>query len=112
MISIASPTYDINGHMRIDANPENIYSAKRRGSVTETLDGGVFVYDGGFSDSGTAITVSFSPTKEQVIQLAYLIAHYPQLLVCTESGAYLCVVSSQTGNGRAKLHCTIVEKIS
>ena len=112
MIFLSSPTYDINGHIAIDAHPENIYSAGRRGSVTQTLDGGVSMYDGGFSDSGTAIAASFSPTKEQVIQLAYMIASYPQLIVCIESGVYACVVSCVTNNSRARLHCIIIQKLN
>lgn len=112
MIFLSAPTYDVNGHIAIDAYPENIYSATRRGNVTKTLDGGVAVYDGGFSSAGEVITASFDMTKEQAIQIAYMIANYPQLILTIDSGAYRCVASCYTQKNRARLSCTIIDKVS
>lgn len=112
MISISSPTYDVGGRIILNAFVSNLYSTQRRGSVTKTLDGGVAIYDLGFSDAGEILTASVNVTKQQAQVISYLIAYYSQLIVCVESGAFSCVVSCSFQNTKANLTFVIVEKLS
>lgn len=90
MIALHAPTYDLNGVVTlIDAHPSNPYEARRRGTVTATLDGGVSVYDTGLSVADQTLKVEIrKPTKDLLVQLRYLIAYYPLLRLCCEIGAY------------------------
>lgn len=100
MISISATTFDITGTVLLPrAWVKNPYNVQRRGSVTATLDGGVSVYDTGYSDSDQTFSVSIkTPSKELLIALKYLIAYYAQLTMCCETGCYLVVASfSVTG---------------
>lgn len=90
MIALHAPTFDLNGVVTLpDAYPSNLYEARRRGTVTATLDGGVSVYDTGLSVADQTLRVEIRrPTQALLIQLRYLVAYYPQLRLCCETGAY------------------------
>lgn len=90
MISLAAPTYDPAGHLALPTRFVDEYQAQRRGSVTATLDGGVAVFDSGYSLADQIWTASVTrPTRAQLARLQYLIAYYSELVVCCESGAYV-----------------------
>lgn len=94
MIALSSPTYDPNGHVVIDARPSNPYEAARRGSVTATLDGGVSVYDTGYSAADQTLRVTVRrPARALLEKLRYLVAYYGQLILCCETGCYRAVVA-------------------
>lgn len=89
MIGISAPSYDPAGHLVLPVRAAGAYQARRRGSVTQTLDGGVSVYDGGYSDGDTTVAASWSgATPAQLATLRYLIAFYAELYVCIESGVF------------------------
>lgn len=95
MISLSSPTFDMAGTLLLRTRVENPYSTQRRGSVTATLDGGVSVYDTGFSEADQVLQATMkNPTKDTLIVLRYLIAYYPQLNCSCESGYYSVVATS------------------
>lgn len=94
MISLAAPTYDPAGSILLRCRPSNPYSAERRGTVTATLDGGVSVYDAGYSVADTTLTTSLAnPTRAQLVTLQYLVAYYADLVLCCEIGAFSARVS-------------------
>jgi hypothetical protein len=94
MIYLTSPVWDLNGYLAIDANPSNSYGGARRGSVTETLDGGVSVYDTGFSVADTTLKVAVSrPTTAMLESLRYLVAYYSQIVVACDSGCYSAILA-------------------
>ena len=106
MISLASPSYDPNGYIRLDARPRNLYEGERRGSVTATLDGEVSVYDAGFSEADLTLKVALpNPTRATLVTLRYLIAYYSELVLCCEIGVYACRVS--TTHDRAELSLSL-----
>lgn len=89
MIGLSAPTFDTNGHIVLRAQARNSYQARRRGSVTATLDGGIAVYDAGYSESDQTFNATLKrATRAQLVTLRYLIAYYSELVACLDSGAY------------------------
>lgn len=94
MIGLSAPTYDPNGYVRLDVRPRNPYDSERRGSVTATLDGGVSVYDTGFSAGDKTLkAVVTNPPRATLETLRYLVAYYSELVLCCEIGVYACRLS-------------------
>lgn len=90
MISLSTPTFDVVGHFLLPARIRDPYQAERRGSVTATLDGGSAVYDTGYSVSDTTLAATHRhPTAAQITTLQYLVAYYPELILCCEAGAFM-----------------------
>lgn len=112
MIGLSSPDYDVNGTAIVPARFRNAYQAERRGTVTATLDGGVSVYDGGYTIADhtmTAVTKMTSP--DLVATLQYMISMYGQLIVTCESGCYRAVVSFDVNNNSITLTARIVARL-
>lgn len=90
MISLSAPTYDPGGSLRLPTRFSNPYNTQRRGSVTATLDGGVSVYDGGYTLADLTLTATLKrPSRAMLTTLRYLVAYYGQVIVCCEIGAVL-----------------------
>lgn len=113
MIALHAPTYDLNGVVTLpDAYPTNPYEARRRGSVTATLDGGVSVYDTGLSVADQTLKVEIrKPSQALLIQLRYLVAYYPQLRVCCEIGAYDARVEFTLGGDLLNLQLRLIRRL-
>ena len=89
MISLSATSFDLVGHLRLPARARDAYQGQRRGSVTATLDGASAVYDTGYAVSDITLTVVYRrPTLAQITILQYLVAYYPELILCCESGAF------------------------
>lgn len=94
MIGLSTLTYDPAGALVLPERPTNPYDAKRRGSITATLDGGVSVYDTGYSVADQTLVVRVRNPKIAVLTtLRYLIAYYNQITLCCETGAYTAIPS-------------------
>jgi hypothetical protein len=90
----------------------NPYSASRRGSVTATLDGGVSVYDGGYSIADTTLTATLkNPTRAQLVALQYLIAYYPEIVLCCELGAFVCRASTSISRETLTLSLRLLRRL-
>lgn len=114
MISLSSPTYDINGHISIDAYFDNPFEARRRGSVTATLDGGASYYDTGYSITDLTLRATINnPTKETLETLRYLVAFYSQIVVACEIGVFRAVldISMQKLNS-ATIRCRLLTQLN
>lgn len=112
MISISATTYDPVGTIVLKTRLDNAFQAERRGSVVETLDGGVAVYDAGYSESGKTLTATLSnPNIDQVKTLRYLIAYYTDLVLCCESGAFSARISFALNKSVLALSIRILSRI-
>ena len=113
MISITAPTYDPSGWLCLPhVRPSNPYQAARRGSVTATLDGGVSVYDTGYSVADQTLSATWtSPTREQIILLQYLVAYYAELVVCVESGAFMARCSFALNKSTLTLSMRLLRRL-
>lgn len=113
MISLSAPTYDLSGTVLLPwARVSNPYDTQRRGSVTATLDGGVSVYDTGYSDADQTLRADIRyPSKALLVRLRYLIAYYAQLIVCCESGCYSAVASFSASGDTLNLQLRVVTRL-
>jgi len=94
MIGLSTPTYDISGAFILPARASNPYQGQRRGTVTATLDGGISVYDTGYSVGDQTLTATILyPTISLLDRLRYLVAYYGQIQVACESGLFLAIPS-------------------
>lgn len=112
MISLSATSYDPSGAIILDAFIANPYDAERRGSVTATLDGGVSVYDTGYSVADQTIKSSIKyPTRANLETIKYLIAYYSQVIVCCEIGAYLGIPSMTMNKDTLNLSIRLVSRL-
>lgn len=112
MIGISTFTYDVNGCLLIRAIPKNLYEAARRGSITETLDGGVDPYDTGFTPTDQTLQVTIAnPSRDLLVQLRYLVAYYGQVRVACETGVYRAVLSFKLNNNELSLQLRIIQQL-
>ena len=113
MISISAPTYDPAGAILLPIQRlDNPYEGRRRGTVTATLDGGVSVYDAGYSVSDQTLkAVIVSPTKSTLETIRYLVAYYSQVIVSCEIGVYSCALSYALRKSELNLEMRIISRL-
>jgi hypothetical protein len=113
MISLNAPTFNPIGSIRFKESPDDLYQAQRRASVTATLDGGVSVYDTGYSVADRTIRVRIrNATLEQVGAVAYLIELYPRLIVSTRAGCFAALVEYATQRTDLTISLRFLETLS
>ncbi len=113
MISITAITYDPYGVILIhNARVNNPYSASRRGSVVDTLDGAVSVYDTGFSESDQTLTIDIvNPSLDILQKLKYLVSHYSQVRLSCEIGIYTVILSTTVNKNKLNISARIIAKL-
>ena len=112
MISLSATTYDPNGAIIVPARISNPYEAKHRGTVIPTLDGGVAVYDGGYSIADQTLKCTLAnPAKALLESLRYLVAYYGQVITCCERGAFLAVPSFALSGNRLTILLRLVSRL-
>ena len=101
MISITSPTFDLDGVLtlkRTDESDQHTHS--RRVTRTATLDGGAVLVDQGYSHADRTIKAK----ARQLVQTdfdraAYLLQTYPQVVVSCDAGVFLAAPERLTPVG-------------
>ena len=112
MIGLAATTYDQDGAIIVPARLSNPYAAQRRGRITATLDGGVSVYDGGYSIADQTLEATLSyPSKTLLETLRYLVAYYGQVITATEVGIYNAVLSYALIGKNLKISLRLVSRL-
>lgn len=112
MISLSATSFDVIGYLRLRARALDAHQARRRGSVTATLDGASAVYDAGYSVSDTTLTAYFrNPSLAQITTIHYLVAYYPELILCCESGAFAARVQYAVNNDILSLQMRLLRRL-
>jgi hypothetical protein len=112
MISLSATSFDLSGHLRLRARARDAYQGQRRGSVTATLDGDSAVYDTGYAVSDTTLAVAYRrPTLAQITTLHYLVAYYPELILCCEAGAFAARVQYAVNNDTLNLQLRLLRRL-
>lgn len=113
MISICAPIYDPSGVILLsDARIFNSYEGRRRGTVTATLDGGVAVYDAGYSVADQTLKASIeNPTKALLETFRYLVAYYSQVIVSCEVGVFDCVLGYSLRSATLSIEMRITNRL-
>lgn len=112
MISLSATTYDPSGCLVLKTRARNAHQGARRGSVTATLDGGAYVYDGGYSVADQTLTATLRrPSREQLVALQYLVAYYGTIVLCCETGAFSALLSFQSSGDLTTLTLRLLARL-
>jgi hypothetical protein len=112
MISLSATSFDLTGHLRLRARARDAYQGQRRGSVTATLDGDSAVYDTGYAVSDTTLTVRYRrPSLAQITTIHYLVAYYPELILCCEAGAFAARAQYAVNNDTLNLRLRLLRRL-
>ncbi len=105
MISISTTTASINGNVVLRNHAGSKLREKpMRISRTKTLDGGVYINYGGYSDGDRTLSVSATITKAQEDKINSLAELYTSFLLSMEDGLYTGSISSFTAdNGKLSM---------
>jgi len=117
MIGISALVYDTAGAKILETDNEKDLSNRkgsRRVTITATLDGGVTVYDTGFSDGDRIISVNVPAASQEDINFAeHICRAYNLITVTMLDGAYKAVPESyKIDSGELLMTLRITEKIS
>lgn len=96
MISISPVLYDIRGALQlIPTTGSDILAGERRIYRSPTLDGGVAIYDAGFSHGDRTLNVVVrGATQQQVLRAAELVEETTTVTVSTPDGVYIAALAS------------------
>jgi len=112
MISLSAPIYDAYGSLLLRTRIKNPFDTVRRGSVTATLDGGVSVYDTGYSVADQLLTAQLNnPTRATIDTLRYLIAYYSGLTLSCETGCYEALASFTMTGINLNLQLRVIRRL-
>jgi hypothetical protein len=95
-IFLATPTFDLNGHVALKQTGETeLRSNTRRVSRTATLDGGALFSDGGYSDADRSISVTYLDLSEtDEAALWSIFESYPLILLSAREGCFYGAISN------------------
>jgi hypothetical protein len=112
MIAISTPSFDLDGHIRLREMPStDLGHTTRRVNRAKTLDGGVAFNDGGHAEGDRTIVVHWRPgTVAEYAAAQRLVELYPELVVSTRSGVFTAVPSALKYRGREAVMTLLVRE--
>jgi hypothetical protein len=113
--AVSAETYDILGHALIEVLPKATpRQIQRRTARVRTLDGGVAVNDGGFSDGDRTIDLAWRPRDEVTHNVvSRLLQLYPRVVVSTAEGVFLAAPETYTpGTDESRLRLLVLSRLS
>ena len=112
---LSAKTFDPVGHVQIDITPDtNQGEVRRRVNRVATLDGGVVINDGGFSDGDRTINLAWSP-KNGLVDAAIdrMIQLYDRAILATRVGVFDVALDTYIpGTDESTLRLLVVSKLS
>ena len=117
-IGISATIFDTSGALYVDGSGLAASEAlknnarERRATRTATLDGGVSVYDTGYSAGDRDMEVKVpAPSRELIDFFFYMVETYNLIMITTEDGAYYGVPQRAylDNDGAAVLNVAITE---
>ena len=115
-VTLSTPTFDIDGHITIDALPAStdLGEVRRRMNRVQTLDGGAAFNDAGFSEADRTIRLQWTPQNAaSEAQIARLVRLYQRLRISCSEGVFLAAPESyKSSSGVSTLSLLVAEKIS
>ena len=113
MISLSATTFDLDGHIEFNEQPDSRYGELvRRASRNKTLNAGVSVSDFGFTHADRDFEIRLRPTVAEDAAIRYLVASYAQLQVSTPEGVFTAIPRYNVYEGLATIGLEITEKIA
>lgn len=106
MISLCSPTFDLNGQLVSSGGTAVAKQISRRAKRVATLDGGAVLVDGGYSSADLTYSISLPDVDgSQHAALHYLLGSYQTALLSCADGCYLVLLSG-IANSQGLTSCT------
>lgn len=102
MIALATPTFDIDGHIVLHELPAtDLGETRRRVNRQKTLDGGVVVNDSGYAVGDRTIEVRWRIRSEAEYRAVQrLVQLYPRLMASTRDGCFEVAPERLSQSGR------------
>lgn len=101
MITLSTPSYDLDGHIVIKALASSSFGdISRRINAVKTLDGGIAINDGGTSHGDRVLSIiwrTLDPAFEENIER--LVEFYPRLYVSTRRGYFKAAPQNYAKSG-------------
>lgn len=111
--TLSAPTFDLSGHVEIhtDAHPDR--DTKRRVQRVLTLDGGVAINDGGYSDGDLTFELEWKSDITLNSAILRMLQIYPRAVLSTREGVFEVVLETYRLNtGTSRLVCLPVSRLS
>lgn len=101
----------------LEANPADstLRQNRRRYTRTATLDGGVAITDGGWSDGDRTLTLALHPrqlTPETLAAIDALRASSPRVTVATDEGVFEALLERYSLGANPSLSFALIAKLS
>jgi hypothetical protein len=114
-VFISTPTFDVAGDIELDVNPDTDFlEISRRVSRIATVDGGVAINDGGYSDGDILFDYTWrTVSKAHNDSIARIVKLYPTVKLSTIDGVFLAAPSTFTpGVTESTLQLLSIRKLS
>jgi hypothetical protein len=113
--TLSSTTWDTAGFVELNVKDSvTAGDTRRRIARVATLDGGVTVNDGGFTDSDRVLELTWTPSSaSSESAVARLVRLYQQANISTRDGVFVCALESYTpGADESRLRALVLSKAS
>ena len=113
MISLSTPTFDIDGFVSFEPDEDSPPEMFRRVVRARTLDGGVAINDSGYSDGDSTLDYTWQTvSRGHTDAVAYLFKNYRLLTVSTPEGVYLAAPQAfDPGQDESSLTLLVKERL-
>jgi autotransporter adhesin len=111
--TLSATTFDLSGHVEIhtDAFPDR--DTKRRVNRVLTLDGGVAVNDGGYSDGDLTFELEWDSAEDTNAAILRMLQLYTRAVLSTRAGVFEVAIETYRLNaGKSRLVCLPIARLS
>lgn len=114
VVGLCSVLFDLEGDVVVNPHPDtNLGELSRRVNKDKTLDGGVAVTDGGFSEADRDIMLvwkTLAPAREAII--TGIVKTHSLVNVCTRDGVFQATPGAyRTSRGRSSVQMIVRERL-
>lgn len=111
--TISAPVFDLAGYAEIYSNEIPDRDIRRRINRVLTLDGGVAVNDGGYSDGDLTFEFEWTPDTVLDALINRMVQLYPRVVLSTRAGVFEVILESyRLGSTTSRLVCLPISKLS
>lgn len=111
--TLSAPVFDLSGYVEIHTDDHPDRDTTRRVNRVLTLDGGVAINDGGYSDGDLTFELEWKSEVEVNAAVLRMLQIYPRAVLSTRSGVFEVVLETYRLNaGTSRLVCLPVARLS
>lgn len=111
--TLSAPVFDLSGYVEIHTDDHPDRDTTRRVNRVLTLDGGVAINDGGYSDGDLTFELEWKSEVEVNAAVLRMLQIYPRAVLSTRSGVFEVVLETYRLNaGTSRLVCLPVTRLS